>query len=82
MKITIDIHDELLARAKHHARETGQPLRAVVENGLRNVLTSQTCQHSYSLPDLRAGDPDAADPLEQYLWPELREMMHGDPGLR
>ena len=38
MKMTVDVHAELLARAKRHAKETGQPLRAVVEDGLRRVL--------------------------------------------
>ncbi|MCE2501774.1 MAG: hypothetical protein J4G13_13075 [Dehalococcoidia bacterium] len=33
MKTTIDIQDELLARAKLHARQNGRPLRAVVEEG-------------------------------------------------
>ena len=36
----------------------------------------------YTLPDLRAGDPEAADPLERYTWPELRELIYGDPGTR
>ena len=58
MKTTIDIQNELLVRAKRHARAT-------------NVL-----------PDLRAGDPSAADPLERYSWPELRELIYGDPGTR
>ena len=38
MKTTIDIHDELLARAKRRARRTGRSLRSVVEEGLRDVL--------------------------------------------
>ena len=38
MKTTLDIHDELLARAKQHARQTGRPLRAFVEEGLRGIL--------------------------------------------
>ena len=82
MKTTLDIHDELLARAKRHARETGRPLRALVEEGLRRVLEPSPRPPRYSLPDLRAGDPDAADPLERYSWPELRELIYGDPGTR
>ena len=82
MKTTLDLHDELLARAKRHARETGQPLRAVVEDGLRRVLSSSASRCRYTLPDLRTGDPRAADPLERYSWPELRELIYGDPGTR
>lgn len=80
MKTTIDIHDELFMRAKRHARETGRPLRAVVEDGLRRVLSPSHSGHSYVLPDLRVGDPAAADPLEQYSWPELRELIYGGSG--
>lgn len=80
MKTTIDIHDELLARAKRHATETGRPLRAVVEDGLRHVLSTSTTRDRYTLPDLRVGDSGATDPLERFSWPELREMIYGDSG--
>ena len=39
MKTTLDIHDELLNRAKRRAKETARPLRALVEEGLRRVLS-------------------------------------------
>lgn len=82
MKTTLDIHDELLRRAKRHAKETGRPLRAVVEDGLRCVLASARPRGGYKLTDMRVGDPEVADPLERYSWPELREMIYGDPGTR
>lgn len=82
MKTTLDIHDELLLQAKRHAKLTARPLRAVVEEGLRAVLHSTDYLPSYRLPDLRVGDPAAADPLASYSWPELREMIYGDPGTR
>ena len=37
-KTTPDIHDALLDRAKRHAKKIVRPLRAVVEDGLRQVL--------------------------------------------
>ena len=82
MKTTLDIHDELLLQAKRHAKLTVRPLRAVVEEGLRTVLHGPDHLPAYRLPDLRVGDPAAADPLESYSWPELREMIYGDPGTR
>lgn len=82
MKTTLEIHDELLVQAKRHAKNTGRPLRAVVEDGLRKVLSSSSRPQSYQLPDLRVGDPSAEDPLVSYSWPELREMIYGDPGTR
>ncbi len=79
MKTTLDLHNDLLERAKRHAKATGRPLRAVVEDGLRRVL-SEPDPPPYVLPDLRTGDPDVADPLERYSWPELRELIYGGDG--
>ncbi len=80
MKTTIDIQDELLERAERLARETGRSLSAIMEDGLRTVLASPPVEGRYTLPDLRVGDPEAPDPLEQYSWPELRELIYGDWG--
>jgi hypothetical protein len=38
MKTTIEIADDLLSRAKQLCRREGKTLRAVVEDGLRQVL--------------------------------------------
>lgn len=78
VKTTLDIRDELLARAKRHARQTGRPLRAVVEEGLRRALDASPPHTRYSLPDRSAGDPAAADPLEEYSWQDLRSMIYGE----
>ena len=80
MKTTLDIHDDLLLRAKRHARRLGRPLRAVVEEGLRQVLAAPAARSPYRLPDLSAGDADAPDPLESYSWQDLRDTIYGDRG--
>ena len=79
MKTTLDIQDELLARAKRHAKATRRPLRAVVEEGLRQVLASPTRQEHYALPDLSVGEPDGPDPLETYSWQDLRDEIYANP---
>ena len=79
MKTTIDIHDELLSRAKRHARRAGIPLRAVVEEGLRLVLHPRQPPNRYRLPDLSVGDPNCDDPLEAYGWQDLTEIIYGHP---
>ena len=76
MKTTLDIHDALLDRAKRHAKKTGRPLRAVVEDGLRQVLAVPVSPHDYQLPDLSVGDADAADPLETCSWQDLRGIIY------
>lgn len=41
MKTTVDIADDLFARARQHADAHGTTLRALVEEGLRQVLAGQ-----------------------------------------
>ena len=79
MKTTIDIHDELLRQARQHARATGRSLRAVIEEGIRLVLSAPEPHGTYKLPDMSVGDPDAADPLAGVSWQELRETIYGEP---
>ena len=78
VKTTLDLQDELLLRARRHARRTGQPLRAVVEEGLRRVLPAATPRAAYQLPDLSAGHAGERDPLEAYSWQDLREIIYGE----
>ena len=77
VKTTVEIHDELLTRAKLHAKLNGRSLRSVIEDALRLFLSSQTLSRKYVLPDVRVGDPDGADPLERFSWPELRDEIYG-----
>ena len=81
MKTTLDIEDELLARARLHAQRTGRPLSAVVEEGLRLVLSmAETRRAPFRLPDLSVGERGATDPLEAYSWQDIREIIYGGPG--
>ena len=68
MKTTIDIQDALLVRAKRYARRNGRPLRAVVEEGLRLVLSARVTKSRYRLADMSVGDRRGPDPLEAYSW--------------
>jgi hypothetical protein len=77
MKTTIDIADSLFDRAKRHARKTGRPLRAVVEEGLRRVLEEPRAGASYRLPDRSVGDPKAKNPLASMTWQDLRAQIYG-----
>ena len=82
MKTTLEIQDELLARAKRHARQTGRPLRAVVEEGLRQVLSTSAPRNRYRLPDHSVGEAGSKDPLEALSWQDLREVIYGEPASR
>ena len=82
VKTTLDIHDELLKRAKRHAKKTGRPLRAVVEDGLRQVLSTPPSRSRYRLPDLSTGHAGAEDPLEVYSRQDLRGLIYGETETR
>ena len=76
MKTTLDIQDELLARAKLHARKTGRPLSAIVEEGLRHVLYAAPVRNRYRLPDLSVGCARDRDPMEANSWRDIRDMIY------
>ena len=78
MKTTLDIHDELLTRAKRQSKRTGRPLRAIVEDGLREVLSNGSGSERYRMPDLSVGNPGSRDPLEAYSWQDMRELIYGE----
>ena len=82
MKTTLDIKDELLVRARKLAKRSGRPLRAVVEDGLRLVLSQPRDLRAYHLPDCSVGDPDAVDPLETLTWQDLRDEIYGEPQVK
>ncbi len=77
MKTTVEIPDTLLNRARRHARRTGRPVRALIEEGLRLVLEKQPRREKYSLADLSVGDPDDENPLEALSWQVLRGEIYG-----
>ena len=77
MKTTIDLPGDLLVRAKAHARRTGRPLRAVVEDGLRLALAAHPTKTGYVLPDRSVGDPRGSNPLEALSWQDLRAEIYG-----
>ena len=79
MKTTLNIQDELLIRAKQHAQRTGRTLRAVVEDGLRRVLSATDTHQPYILPDYSMGEAGDRDPLEAYSWQDLREIIYSRP---
>ena len=79
MKTTVEISDQLLALAKSYAAESGCPLSAVIEEGLRMVLGAPASGIQYRTSDVSQGAPTGADPLDSYSWPELRAMIYGDP---
>ena len=75
MKTTIDIADDLLARAKEAAREQDTTLKELTEQGLRLVLDQREQQASQAPiePFIVTGRAPAPD----LSWDHLREVLYG-----
>ena len=78
MEISLDVNDHLITRARRHSKKTGRPLGALVEDGLRQVLSADDRRERYELPDLSVGNPVSRDPLEAHSWQDIRELIYGD----
>jgi len=76
MKVTLELDDALLARARLHADATGRSLDSLVEAGLHAALPAPTPTERYRLPDLSVGREGGIDPLEGYSWAELRDTSY------
>jgi hypothetical protein len=79
VKTTLDIQDALLLRAKRLSKRTGRPLRELVEEGLRHVLTGEV-RTPYQLPERSVGRAGNRNPLENLSWQDLREEIYGNSG--
>lgn len=77
MKTTVELPDALLQRAKRHARKTGRPLRALIEEGMRRVLDEPAPPVPFRLPDRSVGSPQGRNPLTSLSWNELRDEIYG-----
>lgn len=79
VKTTLEIQDTLMLRAKRLSKQTGRPLRALVEEGLRLVLAGSERRGAYQLPDLSVGTAGGPNPLEGYSWQALRDEIYSTP---
>lgn len=77
MKTTVELPDTLLERAKRHARKTGRPLRALIEEGVRRVLDDPAGAPPFRLPDRSVGELGGRNPLASYSWSDLRDEIYG-----
>lgn len=77
VKTTVEIAEPLLARARSHARRTGRPLRALIEEGLRLVLQVERDRKPYRLPDESVGAATGPNPLDKLSWQDLRDEIYG-----
>ena len=72
MKVTIELADDLVDRAKAHAAKQGTTLRALVERGLREVLNADEKPIQFRLEDASVGGQGLQKEYEGAEWPRIR----------
>ena len=80
MKTTVEINDELLARAKALAAEQKTTLRAIIEKGLRQVLKQQMREKPFKLEDASVNGNGLQPEFADATWEEIRRAAYGDRG--
>ena len=78
MKTTVDISDVLLSEARRAAREEGTTLKALIEEGLRAVLTRRADTPQYRLPDASVDGAGRQPNMREATWEEIRAAAYGD----
>jgi Arc/MetJ family transcription regulator len=81
MKTTIEIGDELLAKAKDVARRERTTLRALFEEGLRWVLTHRLQRaERFTLRDAGVSGRGVRPGLDEGDWAEIQEVIYRGRG--
>ena len=72
MKVTIELADDLVDRAKAHAAKQGTTLRALVERGLRQVLNADEEPVWFRLEHASVGGRGLQREYQGAEWPRIR----------
>lgn len=80
MKTTIEIADAVLEDARRLAQREGTTLRALVEQGLRNVVSERRRRGAFRLRDLSFDGDGLRPELTGVGWERLRELAYEGRG--
>lgn len=81
MKTTIELSDALLRAAKQAAQREGTTLRALIEQGLRQILQERRAQQTtFRLRDASVDGKGLQSSARTASWDELRSMTYGQRG--
>lgn len=76
MKTTIEISDVVLEKAKTLAAREGTTVRALVEDGLRQVLKSRREPATFKLRDASVGGEGLAPEFRDEGWDKIRAALY------
>jgi hypothetical protein len=78
MKTTIDIADPLLDAARKKAMREGTTLRALVERGLRRVVTEKEPRKHFKLKIVTYKGDGLTPEFEEAGWDKIRDAIYED----
>ena len=80
MKTTIDLSDELAKKAKAYAARKHTTLRAVIEQGIRQVLRNERSSSKFKLRDASVGGNGLQKEYQSADWARIREAAYKERG--
>lgn len=80
MKTTIEISDPLLRQARKLASQKGTTLRALIEQGLRQVLAEKRQSADFRLRRVTFRGQGLQPEMREAGWERMREMAYEDHG--
>ncbi len=80
MKTTIDLSDELAKKAKAYAARKHTTLRAVIEQGIRQVLSNDRSASRFKLRDASVGGNGLREEYKDADWAKIRESSYEGRG--
>lgn len=80
MKTTIELSDDLAKKAKQLAARRGTTLRAVVEQGIRQVLRAERAGGEFTLRDASVDGNGLQPEFTDRSWVEIRDAAYEGRG--
>jgi Arc/MetJ family transcription regulator len=77
MKTTVEITDSLLREAQEAARAQNTTLRALIEDGLRTVLTKRRASADFALRDASVAGDGLQPEFRGASWERIRDAAYG-----
>jgi hypothetical protein len=81
MKTTVEIAEDLFARAREVARAEGTSLRSLIEEGLQTALARREQRNvPYKWPDLSVGGEGLVAEVAEGGWEAIRDKIYKGRG--
>jgi Arc/MetJ family transcription regulator len=80
MKTTVDIQDALLEEVRKIASRENTTVKAMVEEGLRQVLVRRKGEKSFRLRKVTFKGDGLQSPLSDESWKEIRDLAYEGRG--